>query len=241
MSQWYIYSLTDPRDGRIRYVGKTDNLKRRLRHHIHDALHRGEKNHRSNWLYNLVSTGQLPTMSVLESGDGDWVVAEKKWIATFRAAGLDLVNATDGGEGMEGASEETRAKLRAIMTGRVVTSEWRARISATRKAMLPPEEKAKWADRLNTPEAKAKNLLSHRRPEVIAKTVAAHLGVKRSAEARANMRDAHRNISAEKKAEMRAKMSAVHKGVLLTAEHRAKIGVASKAAWARRKAVECSP
>lgn len=218
---WFIYVLTDPRDGRIRYVGKTDNLKRRLRMHLHAAMNAKSRNRRVNWIRSLMLSGLTPCMPVLESGDGDWKEAERRWIRNLKKAGLDLVNSTDGGEdnGADHLSDESRRKIGAAWRGRKRSEEQRAKISAARKAMSP-EEKAKWVARLNTPEAKAKSAASRRRPEVIAKLRAAHIGRKMSAEARANMSASHQNITAE----TRAKMSAAHKGIPLTSEHRARIG-----------------
>lgn len=34
---WYIYSLIDPRDHRVRYVGKTNDVRTRLRNHVKKA------------------------------------------------------------------------------------------------------------------------------------------------------------------------------------------------------------
>lgn len=157
---WHIYSLTDPRDGRIRYVGKANNIKRRLCCHIHESLHSQKRNHRLNWIRSLVEIGQMPHLCILESGEGDWQEAEKRWIKTFRDAGYELVNATDGGEGVEGRviSEETRARLSAgVRSSRRVpgamdrlnaaaqSPEARAKRSASQKlAWQDPGKKARW-------------------------------------------------------------------------------------------------
>lgn len=51
------------------------------------------------------------------------------WIALAREYGCRLVNATDGGEGMKNLTDEARAKHRAAVRGRQVSTETRAKIS----------------------------------------------------------------------------------------------------------------
>jgi hypothetical protein len=238
-SPWHIYSLTDPRDGRVRYVGKTNDVKRRLYDHISEALHRKKRNHRLNWISSLVESGQLPQLSILESGEGDWVEAEKKWIKTFRDAGYSLVNATDGGEGVESPSAEARARLSTAMSERWRNPEYRARMGTVFSGHKhSPETLAKMSA---VKKGRVKSL------ETRAKMSAAKKGRKLSAETRAKMSAAQkrRKASPETRAkisaamrghkvspEQRAKLSAAHKGRKLSPEHRAKL----KAAWLVRKA-----
>jgi hypothetical protein len=95
----------------------------------------------------------MPQLCILESGEGDWQAAEKKWIAQFRQAGYELVNATDGGGGMDGYqhSAEVRAKIStahkaiadktsARMKGSKHSAETRAKISAATKGRIRSAE-----------------------------------------------------------------------------------------------------
>lgn len=92
----FIYTLTDPRDGAIRYVGKTDNPERRLAMHLKERYH----SHKNHWLQELASEGLKPIMTIIETvseGQG-WEDRERYWIAHFRAIGCPLTNGTDGGD-----------------------------------------------------------------------------------------------------------------------------------------------
>lgn len=70
-NNWKIYSLIDPRTGVVRYIGKTDNTKRRLRVHLAEAKHSNGHNHRLNWIRSLLSENLVPILIILEVGNGD--------------------------------------------------------------------------------------------------------------------------------------------------------------------------
>jgi hypothetical protein len=98
-----IYTLSDPADGAIRYVGKTkQKLNRRLRRHIADALERAfdrwaDTTHRACWLRSLATAPLMEVVEECEEVDAN--DAERFWIVQFRALGFDLTNHTDGGDG----------------------------------------------------------------------------------------------------------------------------------------------
>jgi hypothetical protein len=191
MSAWHIYSLIDPLNHRVRYVGKTDDVRRRLRKHITLALHSQRRNHRLDWIRSLVDAGQLPTLAIIESGEGDWKAAEKHWIAFYRMAGAELVNATDGGEGMNNPSAETRAKISAKTKAAMASPEVRAKLLAARAS---PEYRTRSSvaakARLASPEARAKYSAAVKRqwqkPEYRAKHLAANKAVWAARRARNN-------------------------------------------------------
>ena len=92
----YIYTLTDPRNNQVRYVGKSNNPTKRLYCHIG----RTEKNHKYCWLKSLANEGHQPLLDIIDEVPIDeWVFWERYWIAQFRAWGFNLTNLTDGGEG----------------------------------------------------------------------------------------------------------------------------------------------
>ncbi len=76
----YIYSLSDPSSGAVRYVGKTNNVARREKQHIAAA-----KNGNKTPLYEWVrSIGCDPQLNVLETCDpSEWVSVEQGWVASF--------------------------------------------------------------------------------------------------------------------------------------------------------------
>lgn len=136
-----IYALKDPLTDEIRYVGKTvQTLCSRLRHH-RNAKHR---THCANWIQKLRKLELMPIPIVLEivPAGGDWVAAEKHWIASYRTAGARLTNLTDGGEGSQGyiCSDATRQKLSAKSKGRPFSAEHRKHLSQAAAQRVNSEE-----------------------------------------------------------------------------------------------------
>ncbi len=137
----YIYGLWDCRDGRLRYIGKTVNLKARLHRHCVD-YDRGKITHSSTWVKGLLNDGLEPMMEVLEEcNESNWQEVERDWISKARELGLELVNMVDGGTG-------------GAVRGRIVPQEVKDKISRKLKGRI-----ITWAKPL-TPEQKAKLLAS---------------------------------------------------------------------------------
>ena len=95
-----IYTLTDPETNQIRYVGATNNPKRRLA--AHSTLSRHVKNsyHLSRWLVQILSKNKKPIMGIIETFPYDyktWEVRENFWINFYRQRGFDLTNTKAGG------------------------------------------------------------------------------------------------------------------------------------------------
>lgn len=117
-----IYALTYPGTERARYVGKTcRSPRKRHNEHIADAFNKARLPvHR--WVRSLYERGMWSCMHHLEwvpAGE-DWAARERHWIAKLRAEGHDLLNLTEGGEGLAGHShsQEARAAIAAkLRTG----------------------------------------------------------------------------------------------------------------------------
>lgn len=93
----YIYTLSD-KSG-IRYIGKTNNLKMRLKNHIVEAHSKTKNNHRINWLKSLVEKNEKPIIEILDIvPDNNWMFWEIYWISQLKSWGFLLVNGTLGGE-----------------------------------------------------------------------------------------------------------------------------------------------
>lgn len=125
-----IYALLDPRDGAVRYVGKTHRTaQRRLRRHL-APCYLAEPTHKARWLRVLVRLGLEPSIVVLETCDDPdaLCIRERFWIAHYRAAGARLTNTTAGGDG-RGAQHtpEARAKIRAALLGKPKSAGHRRR------------------------------------------------------------------------------------------------------------------
>jgi group I intron endonuclease len=132
-----IYALKDPAclGGRIRYVGKADNVALRYLDHLR-TVRRGEKSHKANWIRSLAAQGFQPDFETLEDVPfSEWQAIEREYIRVFRAIGILLTNLMGGGDGgMDGRthSVETRAKISNSQKGKKISSEARAKMSAAR-------------------------------------------------------------------------------------------------------------
>jgi len=152
--EWVIYALRDPRTKRVRYVGWTVDLARRVR--VHLSRSRTEVTYKGHWLAELVSMGLEPIAEVVERGAGDWSDAERRWVKHFRDLGEPLTNSTDGGDGTLGfiPTAETRMRMsrahlgrrqrpesvektRAALLGRKQSPDHLAALSAVRKGRTP--------------------------------------------------------------------------------------------------------
>jgi len=118
-----IYGLFDPRNGELRYVGKSTTGMRRPNAH---CMPSGRKGHTWNarWLAELWTHGLKPEISVLEEHtcSENLPDAEQFFIAYFRSLGCRLTNLTKGGEGALGAvrSRENRIAQSRRLGGRPV-------------------------------------------------------------------------------------------------------------------------
>lgn len=132
----FIYVLVDPRTNRARYVGKTDNLKRRYSCHLATAKLRDS--HLRRWLYTLTSKGKRPKMQVLEITDAtNWQEREQFWINTLRKQGENLVNTSDGGKGGSGKhTVNARQKISAARQGMTFSDEHRQHLKDSRHEMM---------------------------------------------------------------------------------------------------------
>lgn len=138
---WYIYGLTDPRTGEVRYIGQTVcNIRKRLYAHLVESR-RGDISHKCNWIRSLLSEGIRPGVVEIERGSGDGInEAEIKWISFYRESGLKLVNQADGGHTNKGFKHtpETRALL--SVKSRNISIETRKRMSESQKKRVFSEE-----------------------------------------------------------------------------------------------------
>lgn len=91
----YIYTLTDPITNKIRYIGKANNIKARLRGHLSCKA----KSRKNNWIKSLKNSGFTPIIEVLDEVSlSEWEFWERHYISLFKSWGFSLTNSTDGGE-----------------------------------------------------------------------------------------------------------------------------------------------
>lgn len=90
-----IYALCDPGTGEIRYIGKANDPRARLKSHLRDARRRATPVYR--WISKLGKSNQQPRIQVLAWTD-DWREEERRQIADLRAKGARLLNVAEGGD-----------------------------------------------------------------------------------------------------------------------------------------------
>ncbi len=127
----YIYTLIDPRNGELRYIGKSDRPLQRLRDHINER----SNTHRSHWIQQLAALGLEPEIEIIDATPAgtDWQMVEIAYIAAARGDGIRLVNGTNGGDGVTGLSPESRARITNAWRGRKHTPETLMKLSVARK------------------------------------------------------------------------------------------------------------
>ncbi len=93
----YIYMLIDPRNNRVRYIGKSNDPNKRYQMHLWDINNSNPR--KRNWIKTLRQKGMKPILSVIEiCSDDEWQKRERYWIAKYRKDHPDLLNITDGGD-----------------------------------------------------------------------------------------------------------------------------------------------
>lgn len=107
---YYIYALVDPRDNQDRYIGRTSNPKIRYRRHCRNT---SGITHKENWLRLLKRLDLQPIMVILYQTEyyEESLRAEIEHILWRNQSGYDLVNSTEGGEGVLNPCDETREKM----------------------------------------------------------------------------------------------------------------------------------
>lgn len=125
----YIYALKDPITDEVIYIGKTKDFKKRLRDH-----HRIEKRIRcrlDRWKIKMHGLGLKAKMEILMvCGENDNVnEQEKLFIKLFKEKGINLLNMTEGGDGLQNPSREVRRKIGEKSKGRIPSKETREKIS----------------------------------------------------------------------------------------------------------------
>lgn len=95
-----VYCLMDSKDFKIRYVGKTIcSLKKRLREHVQDSRRHNTKV--SRWIFGRIDQGYDILMQPIIC-NVNVSVWERRYIRKLRLKHFNLLNMTEGGEGIIG-------------------------------------------------------------------------------------------------------------------------------------------
>lgn len=123
-----VYTLSDPINGEVRYVGKTVVcIKKRYNHHL-DKARRKPTNHRDYWIRSLLNKGLFPVIEELEKTESD---TETFWIEQFKCWGFNLTNMTSGGEGRASYKmpSDVKEKIRQSNVGQKRSMDFRLKMS----------------------------------------------------------------------------------------------------------------
>jgi hypothetical protein len=114
MNTKFIYTLSDPNTGLVRYIGKTNNIRNRLKGHLsNNQLSKPTK--KNNWIISLLRENLLPIIEEVDEVDSDDIdFYEIFYISLFKTWGFDLLNGTDGGDGYDwtGRKHNNYSKLK---------------------------------------------------------------------------------------------------------------------------------
>lgn len=114
MNTKFIYTLSDPNTGLVRYIGKTNDIKMRIRRHLsNNSLSSSTK--KNNWIISLLRNNQIPIIEMLDEVNSEDIdFYEKFYISLFISWGFDLLNGTEGGDGYDwtGRSHKDISKLK---------------------------------------------------------------------------------------------------------------------------------
>lgn len=121
----YIYILKHPEIFEVKYVGKTNNIKRRFaQHKSKKCLEKTGSKKLASWILKLLSNDLLPIMEIIEECEDNWIEREKHWISYY--SNTNLCNLSEGGEGV-GHNNSTKSKI--TLLGRKRTDEEKQAIS----------------------------------------------------------------------------------------------------------------
>ena len=154
-----IYMIVNLLNG-MRYVGQTRQpLKKRMYQHAKANSYIGNAIRHYGWKnFTVEVIEECETLEQLNE-------REKFWIAYFNCKHPNGYNLTDGGDGIASCTQETRDKISAAKTGKKLSDETRANMSAERAEryknpealeVLSVAQKKRWAEHPVTEETLAK-------------------------------------------------------------------------------------
>jgi hypothetical protein len=122
----FIYTISDPVSGLVRYIGKTKNPHVRFRKH----KTQNNRTHICQWIKGLKTKGLPPIFEIIDECPSDnWDAKERHYIKLYRAVGAKLLNTMPGGEGGP------------TMLGRKLTEEQRKKIGDSKRGRPRPDMK----------------------------------------------------------------------------------------------------
>lgn len=86
-----VYIFIDPNTNKVKYVGQSVDIQKRISQHIRDAITSGAK---AKWIIDLHAQGQLPIVRIVASGlaKNEANTLEKRLIREYISSGEKLLN-----------------------------------------------------------------------------------------------------------------------------------------------------
>lgn len=133
MESTYIYSLSNPINNEVRYIGKSTNIENRYKQHIKKC--QKEMTHKCSWIKSLQTENLKPKIEVVDTVESnEWQFWEKYWISQFKSWGFDLVNGTEGGDGILSHNNFTKQNISDSKKGvKVHTDDYKKLLSEKMK------------------------------------------------------------------------------------------------------------
>ena len=166
-----IYGLIDPITEETKYIGKADDLARRLKEHIvetndfyvRNKCNKGRNTKKLAWINSLLQQNLRPIIELIVIvPKHSWQQYETMTIKRFKSFGAKLLNLTDGGDGYEMTSEQAitwvlRGDKHPNFNGKTVTSYQREIARKTIKENLLTPDGLKKLSELGSKRTGEKN------------------------------------------------------------------------------------
>jgi len=207
MASLYVLSLESLPE-KVRYVGITKHEDAEVRLRTHKA---NTTRNTDAPLYKWMRKYDNKVIATVLENGLSWEEACKKevlLIAEYKSKGHELLNLTDGGEGLFNPSSETRRKISLTHKGKVLSEETREKIAAHNRGLSHSEETKKkmseshrgkpaWNKNKQISESHRQNIVNSLKGRTVSqetkdKIRESNLGQKRSQEAIDNMKEAQR-------------------------------------------------
>jgi len=169
----FIYALIDPITEEVRYIGKSNNPKKRFSGHVVDK----NKTYKTMWIRSLKKQNLSPILEIIDSVSFfEWEFWEQHYISLYRSWGFRLTNLSNGGfGGINGKrSDETKMKMRNAQLGKRHSFETKEKLRQINLGNLHSEETKE--------KNRQSNLGRKQSPAAITKTAAANRGRKNTEE-----------------------------------------------------------
>lgn len=102
----YIYTLSDPRNSAVRYIGQSNNPQHRYKQHLQQPgiFKKGK------WIKELKDLGIKSSLNIIWECEKENVdLWERVWIAMYLETGSNLLNSTPGGQSIHSKPDACKA------------------------------------------------------------------------------------------------------------------------------------